>query len=880
MGVASREATALFPLQSMLERVESARRASGAELFDELMLLGELAIKLSVAGLVAAIESDPERNHYRQTHRLVRATGIGEWADTLDEILTGPPSQFLTEEARAEQKQFTARVASGDWQHSVVSLVNGCVREVAPQVDPVPKRTSCRQWPKEFAVLRNKTKGHGAVTTRTKTRLAGPLEEALQTFISNFELLGRQWAYLHRNLSGKYRVAYLNPRVSKVRFEPLKREDTFQYEDGLYVDFGLLVPVELAKTDIELTDFFLANGSFNGRSCEYLSYATGATRAVDASPFIDTPSDLPGSHTGGALQLDILDGARAFTNLPPAPTGYVERPQLEQQTKAALANDVATTVTLVGPGGIGKTSLALRSLHNLQFSDRFEAIVWFSARDVDLLADGPRRVRADVLDRSDMARMLVDLFNPREMNGDDFDPVGYLSQALNESPIGGPILFVLDNFETVRNPVDLFQWVYAQTRLPNKVLITTRHREFNGDFGIDVGGMSFEEAKQLIDHTASSLGITGMVTESYARELFHESDGHPYVIKILMGEAAKAGTVGRVQRIMAGSDQLLTALFERTYNGLSNVAKRIILTLCDWRSAVPEIALEAVLMRSSSTRIDVQRAVEELERSSFIEVTKSEKDDTRFISVPLTTRVFGERKLAVSPLKEAISADKQLLLAFGAIQENDIKYGFKPRVDRLLSHIAKQVEKRPEKLVDYREMIEFIGRSYNPAWLAIATLYEESGRDDSAEMAKQALTQFLEHSAPYEEQRATWKRLAALCRRTNDTEGELHALVEMAAVPDTWFAVISDAAHRFNTILSVERPRSDLATASLLARRLASIMLDRISEAGSADCSRLAWIWLHLGEKDNAIRETRRGLTLDSDDHYCRRLADKLGIGM
>ncbi len=83
---------------------------------------------------------------------------------------------------------------------------------------------------------------------------------------------------------------------------------------------------------------------------------------------------------------------------------------------------VATFYGLPGilRGGIGKTSLALTVLHRLAQEERFIGIVWFSARDIDLLQEGPKVVRPDVLTTADIARDLVALFQPSERNEKGF----------------------------------------------------------------------------------------------------------------------------------------------------------------------------------------------------------------------------------------------------------------------------------------------------------------------------------------------------------------------------------------------------------------------------------------------------------------------------
>jgi hypothetical protein len=84
-----------------------AREDSDAALFDALMYEGEMVLKLVVGGMVSALSDDSERHRYRQLHRLVRADGLGEWADALDDVLVGPAAQYLDYGARETQKQLT-----------------------------------------------------------------------------------------------------------------------------------------------------------------------------------------------------------------------------------------------------------------------------------------------------------------------------------------------------------------------------------------------------------------------------------------------------------------------------------------------------------------------------------------------------------------------------------------------------------------------------------------------------------------------------------------------------------------------------------------------------------------------------------------------------
>ncbi|MCK4922200.1 MAG: hypothetical protein KAS71_14205 [Bacteroidales bacterium] len=158
-----------------------------------------------------------------------------------------------------------------------------------------------------------------------------------------------------------------------------------------------------------------------------------------------------------------------------------------------------------------------------------------------------------------------------------------------------------------------------------------------------------------------------------------------------MGEVAKTNRLDKIKRIVAGKDELLTALFRRTYQTLSPVAKRIFLTLSSWRTVIPQLALESVMWRPENERMDVENAIEELRKSSLIEVSTSEEDDSVFLGVPLAASIFGHSEYDISPEKISINIDKELLMEFGAGKQSDIKNGFGPRIERKFKSFSRKV---------------------------------------------------------------------------------------------------------------------------------------------------------------------------------------------
>jgi hypothetical protein len=865
-----------IPLDRMLERVEIGRDDSDLSLFMNLMYLGEMLTKCVTAGMVAGIVDNRQRSRYGIVYRLVRADGLGEWATALDEILIGPTAQFMTNAAADLQRDLNQRFSTGNWQYESVSLLHKSILTYGITIDELPSKVEGRRWFNLFAQLRNKSRAHGAPQSGKCSHVCEDLEESILLLYNHFELFNRSWAYLHRNLSGKYRVTKISPENQP--FDNLKKSNAINLPnliDGVYIHFDHPSYVDLIKSDPDIVDFYFPNGQFNSKNYEFFSYTTEAKQLGDSSLYLIPSSELPESETKGQPNLDVQ--GNCFGNIPPGFQDYVRRQILEDELRRILLDDHHPIVTLVGRGGIGKTWLALEVLHQISNTDHFNAIIWFSARDIDLLSSGPKQVKPHIHDEKDVAEEFTKLMNPSEAEAKGYKPIDYLRDSFTRSSYG-PILFVFDNFETVKNPVELFTWIDTYIRLPNKVLITTRFREFKADYHIEVTGMNDNEVEELIRQTAKYLEITNILTKEYEEELVSESEGHPYVIKILLGEVAKANKLVKIERIVADSDDILKALFERTYNSLSPAAKRVFLTLCNWRSLIPQLALEAVLLRPTNDRMDVLTAIDELIRSSFIEIVESNVDSSVFLNVPLVAMIFGKKKLTVSPMKNAIEADTSILHAFGNVRPSDVKSGIAPRIEKLFKYVADKVNKNRDELENYLPMLEFLARNFPQAWLILASLYEESGIEGRLEKAKLAVLSYLETPEDIESTRRAWKMLQTYCYRTEDWSGEVHAIVELALLPGTTFQDLSNSANRLNSLFKSELITIDTYEKKVLVSKLLDVIEKRADEGDATDFSRIAWLALNIHDEENAREYTERGLALDQSNPYIQSLATRLNI--
>lgn len=879
------------PFDRMWEQIQVEYGNSEVAYFNSLMYLGEMLTKMTTAGMIAAVDNTRDRQQYRLKYQLVRANGVGDWGRAIDEILTGVPAQHLIANITGEgneANQLTQRSKPGEWQYDSVILLDNCLKQIEPNSEKLGKKVSGRIWFRIFTELRNKTRGHGAASGQQLANLCGDLRISIHLMQHNFLLFQRGWAYLSRTYKRKYQVIRWTENASSLDFLKTREGMDYIYAEGVYIHFGdngnpdSLRPVDLVFFDPDTKDIFLPNGGFNGRRFEVICYPTNNTRHEDAKSYLDPITELPPSETQGLSEMQQRGkGGNTIVNLPPRQKGYIPRTPPENSLYRELVEDNQhRIITLIGRGGIGKTWLALEVLNRLAEEETFDAILWFSARDIDLLTDGAKQVKPHILTESDIAKEFARLIAPyllsyEAIHVEKFDAIDFLRKNMGNCDLG-KVLFVFDNFETVKSPVELYFWIDSYLRLPNKAFITTRFREFKGDYPVELLGMSAKECSTLIDITAKQLGIEHLLSKEYIDDLYSESEGHPYIVKMLLGEVRKAGRTQRIERIISSRDDMLDTLFERTYSRLSLVAQRVFLTLCNWKSLVAQTAIEAVLLRPTNEQMDVAQAIEDLGNSSLIEKTVSTTDDETFLAVPLVAMQFGQRKLSISRMQLAIQADTELLRYFGAAQESDVRHGIEPRIQRVFREIEQRILNGKSDIEDFVHIFEFIAKKYAYAWRLLANLYIKTGQTDRGE---ETLKRYLEFSDDLEGRKFVWHQLIQLYSVQSRYSDELFAHIQLAQTQEVDYEIISNAVNRFNSIVRQPNFDFDEGEKNQIVNTLIDLMENRLDEADATDCSRLGWLYMHGNQREKAMEVTERGLHIQKDNEYCQKLFQTLQGG-
>jgi len=208
----------------------------------------------------------------------------------------------------------------------------------------------------------------------------------------------------------------------------------------------------------------------------------------------------------------------------------------------------------------------------------------------------------------------------------------------------------------------------------------------------------------------------------------------------------------------------------------------------------------------------------------------------------------------------------------GPGQREEVSRGIGPRIERMLSFISDGVSNDSIRLADHIRVLQFFAGKYPPVWLWLSEMSEDSG---DMEHAKDYVRRYLEGAS--EGRVVAWRRLAELCRRQDDSAGEMHALVGMSE-DDGAVEVVSDAANRVNHLFTDKPKLFDNDEKIMLLRRLVQLFDVVQGDANGTDLSRLAWLKLRLRDEEGARLVVKRGLTIEPRNTFLLGLARRLSV--
>lgn len=353
----------------------------------------------------------------------------------------------------------------------------------------------------------------------------------------------------------------------------------------------------------------------------------------------------------------ISEPTKILHNLPLADfdeTGFIGRKQALTNLLKACAGPYPV-ITIVGEGGLGKTSLALKAAYEILDSKTdFEAIIFVTAKATQLTANEISRIKGAINTSLGLIESAVEVLG----SSDSQSPIEDLKELLNTFKI----LLIIDNLETVLD--HHLKDVLQDLPFGSKVLITTRIGLGAFEFPVQLQGLSDSEAVQLLRATAEVRGCSRLTNVSNDKLAVYckRMRNNPLHIKWFVS-AVQIGK--RPEEVLADESLFLKFCLSNVFDQISDDAKTIVRALLALGGAY------AVAELSYLTEINedsLLKAVQELMRTNMFLMTSSHLGNTYESSYELS-------QLARSYLSKFYPAGKEKQLQLITLKNKLVSAG-------------------------------------------------------------------------------------------------------------------------------------------------------------------------------------------------------------
>lgn len=228
------------------------------------------------------------------------------------------------------------------------------------------------------------------------------------------------------------------------------------------------------------------------------------------------------------------------SSLPHQPYFFGREEELAKITDALLPELRSWGVLIDGPGGIGKTALAIRAAH-LAPAENFPLKIFLSAKIRELTAAGEQPLHDFMLPNfialiSELAAELG-IQDIARTPPDDRAKVVYRALADKQA------LIIIDNVETFdeKERVRLYQFL---SRLPGacKAIVTSRRRTDIDARVVRLDRLALKDALDLMTELATSNRHLARASQRERQDLYEITGGNPLLIKWVVGQLGRAGS--------------------------------------------------------------------------------------------------------------------------------------------------------------------------------------------------------------------------------------------------------------------------------------------------------------------------------------------------
>lgn len=247
-------------------------------------------------------------------------------------------------------------------------------------------------------------------------------------------------------------------------------------------------------------------------------------------------------------------------------TGFFGRQEQLRQIKKAIKGPYPV-ISILGDGGIGKTSIALKAAYDLLDDPQvaFDAVVWVTAKSTILSTHEIQRIQGAIEDSLGLFDQAASYLAGQAASDPEAEILSYLENF--------KVLLVLDNLETVLD--DRLRRFLLELPIGSKVMITSRIGVGSTEYPVNLAPLGTDDAARLLRALARIRGIQQLkeLPQKTVESWVTAMSGHPAYIRWFVSGVQ---TGRRPEDLLTNNALLLEFCMSNVYEYLGESARAVV----------------------------------------------------------------------------------------------------------------------------------------------------------------------------------------------------------------------------------------------------------------------------------------------------------------